>query len=634
MQDAFDDPRLDGVSPDVPDSRIEDHVPTLQTTRAEVDRFFELSLDLLCVAGTDGYFKVINPSFERVLGHSAKDLLATPFLEFVHPDDRQATLKELEGLRQGTATIAFENRYRCSDGTYRWLEWNAMPMAEEGLLYAVARDVTAHKELDLKLRAIVESAPIAMILIDPENRIALANRFTETLFGYDPGELEGQPVARLVPERLRDQYLQLSQSLPANPQRLQIGSRGNLYGLRKDGAEFAVELVTSVVELGRTFLLAAVTDMTERKKAMARVRTIFESSPDGILLLGPDGKIALTNEAAPRIFGYEPSELVGQRVEMLIPERLRTKHREHRHSFTRENRERPMGDAPNELFGLHRDGREVPVDIALRPIEMEEGRCVITTIRDLTERKRVEREFFVARQIQQALLPERMPSLPGFEMAADLRSAQATCGDFLGFTPTRDGSLVLTVGDVSGHGFGPAILTACAMSYLRAFSRTEPELPVILTRTNKMLCAETRMEDFATALLVRVIPEKRVLEYASAAHPYGYVFGRNGELTAQLESTGLPLGMFDDAVYREGASMTLEPGETLVLVTDGIYEAMAPDERQFGVDGIAEAVRPVLGRSAGEISEAIYDAVAAFSRTTSRADDMTVLVIKATSEGE
>jgi PAS domain S-box-containing protein len=610
-------------------TKIDSHKTALQRTREEVDRFFQLSLDLLCVAGTDGYFKVINPSFERVLGYSAKELLATPFVEFVHADDRKATLDELEKLKQGHPTIAFENRYRCKDGTYRWLEWNAMPMAEEGALYSVARDVTAHKELDLKLKAVVESAPIAMILIDPENRIALANRFTATLFGYEPGELEGQPVTRLIPERFREGYLELSRSLPTNPQRVQIGARGNLAGLRRDGLEFPVEVVAGVVELGRTFLLAAVTDMTERTKAMARVCTIFESSPDGILLVGPDGKIALTNTAAPRMFGYESSELAGQAVEMLLPERLRAIHSKHRQSFAREKRERFMGESPYELFGVHKDGHEIPVDIALKPIEMDEGRHVITTIRDLTERRRLEREFLVARQIQRALLPARMPSIPGFEVAADLRSAEATCGDFLKFTPLDDGSLALAVGDVTGHGFGPAILTACVMSYLRAFSRNESELPAVLSSTNKLLCVETRMEDFATALLVRLVPEKRILEYASAGHPYGYVFGRN-EKTIQLDSTGPPLGMFDHAAYKQGPSVKLAPGDTLVLVTDGIYEAMSRDERQFGFEGILEAVRPALDRSAAEITEAIYGAVAEFSQTTSRADDMTVLVIKTT----
>lgn len=114
-------------------------------------RFFSLSLDLLCVAGVDGYFKLLNPSFERTLGFSIQQLLAEPFINFVHPDDRTATLAETEKLSQGYQTIGFENRYRCKDGSYRWLLWSATSYAESGMLYAIARDITSQKQIEKRL---------------------------------------------------------------------------------------------------------------------------------------------------------------------------------------------------------------------------------------------------------------------------------------------------------------------------------------------------------------------------------------------------------------------------------------------------------------------------------------------------
>jgi diguanylate cyclase (GGDEF)-like protein/PAS domain S-box-containing protein len=116
-----------------------------------LEKFFDLSLDLLCIAGLDGYFKRINPAFERLLGYSVEQLLAQPFLALVHPDDREATLKEMERLSTGTPTLEFENRYRCEDGTYRHLRWTAFPEADRGLLYAVAHDITGRKELEQRL---------------------------------------------------------------------------------------------------------------------------------------------------------------------------------------------------------------------------------------------------------------------------------------------------------------------------------------------------------------------------------------------------------------------------------------------------------------------------------------------------
>jgi PAS domain S-box-containing protein len=110
---------------------------------SERERFFSLSLDLLAIAGLDGYFKRVNPAFTEILGHSGRVMLSRPFLDFVHPDDRAATLAEVDRLKQGLPTIHFENRYAKADGSWRWIAWKAQPFPEEGLLYATGRDVTA-----------------------------------------------------------------------------------------------------------------------------------------------------------------------------------------------------------------------------------------------------------------------------------------------------------------------------------------------------------------------------------------------------------------------------------------------------------------------------------------------------------
>lgn len=116
------------------------------------DRLFNISVDLLCVASTDGYFLELNPAFERVLGHTLEELKRKPFIEFVHPDDRPSTLAEVQKLKTGAVTLHFENRYRCKDGSYKWLQWATMPDAESGLLFAAARDVTDLKEKEQQLR--------------------------------------------------------------------------------------------------------------------------------------------------------------------------------------------------------------------------------------------------------------------------------------------------------------------------------------------------------------------------------------------------------------------------------------------------------------------------------------------------
>ena len=123
-----------------------------QRAEQDLERFFNLSVDLLCIAGTDGYFKRINPAFETTLGYPLETLLSESFLDFVHPDDQQATLAEVSSLATGKPTLSFENRYRCQDGTYRWLNWAAFPVTKTGLFYAVARDTTLRKATEQNLQ--------------------------------------------------------------------------------------------------------------------------------------------------------------------------------------------------------------------------------------------------------------------------------------------------------------------------------------------------------------------------------------------------------------------------------------------------------------------------------------------------
>jgi PAS domain S-box-containing protein len=111
----------------------------------ERERIFTLSRDMLCIAGFDGYFKKLNPAWERTLGYTEADLLAQPYIEFIHPDDRQSTLAESKNVHSGSEVIAVENRYRCKDGSYRWFMWNAIAVVEDQLIYATARDITERK---------------------------------------------------------------------------------------------------------------------------------------------------------------------------------------------------------------------------------------------------------------------------------------------------------------------------------------------------------------------------------------------------------------------------------------------------------------------------------------------------------
>lgn len=109
------------------------------------DEFFDVAIDMLCLLGFDGYFRRLNPAWEKTLGYTREELMSRPFIEFVHPDDRERTLRQNAEVRAGGKALSFENRYVCKDGSYRWLRWNAAPDAAHQGIYSVARDVTESK---------------------------------------------------------------------------------------------------------------------------------------------------------------------------------------------------------------------------------------------------------------------------------------------------------------------------------------------------------------------------------------------------------------------------------------------------------------------------------------------------------
>jgi PAS domain S-box-containing protein len=134
----------------------------MRQTREMEDRFFTESIDMLCFLDFSGYFKRLNPAWERALGFSREELMSRPFIEFVHPDDRERTLKQNAAVRGGGKALAFENRYLCKDGSYRWFHWNAAPDASKSVIYSVARDVTARKQAEEEREKLVQELQAAL----------------------------------------------------------------------------------------------------------------------------------------------------------------------------------------------------------------------------------------------------------------------------------------------------------------------------------------------------------------------------------------------------------------------------------------------------------------------------------------
>src|SRR5262245_644335 len=251
------------------------------------------------------------------------------------------------------------------------------------------------------------------------------------------------------------------------------------------------------------------------------------------------------------------------------------------------------------------------------------------------ERKRVEEElrqtaeqFRVAREIQQHLFPKAPPHFGPFDIAGASYPAEATGGDYFDFLHLADGSLGVVVADVTGHGLGPALLMAETRAYLRILARNRQDAGEILTRANRMLVEDVGVERFVTLLLARLNSRSRLLTYASAGHPSGYVLDVSGDIKAVLKRTGVPLGVLPNVQYAEAPSVPLSAGDRVLLLTDGLEEALSPENHLFGIQRVLGVVRDRADRTALQTVEALYGAVRDFSQNAPQLDDLTLVVIK------
>lgn len=321
---------------------------TEQTGEHELRYFFDASLDNLCIAGFDGYFKRLNPSWEKTLGFTLQELMSVPYLSLVHPEDEDTTRQEAGKLSEGTECIWFENRYRCKDGSYKRLQWKANVVPERNVIYAAARDITLQHEVECRLRetsrmqrAIIDSANLIIISTRPDGIIQTFNAGALRELGYesddvidkvtpalihDPGEV-GRRAAELSAE-LGHEVTADFEAFVAKARFGQADENEWTY-IRRDGTRFPVMLSVTALrdEQGQiTGFLGVGRNITERKLAEAaklaaeeRMQTILDNSPAVAFMKDLDGRYIVINRRFEQLFHISRRDITGKKDDEVFP---------------------------------------------------------------------------------------------------------------------------------------------------------------------------------------------------------------------------------------------------------------------------------------------------------------------------
>jgi sigma-B regulation protein RsbU (phosphoserine phosphatase) len=237
-------------------------------------------------------------------------------------------------------------------------------------------------------------------------------------------------------------------------------------------------------------------------------------------------------------------------------------------------------------------------------------------------------ELRIAREVQQQLFPATAPALPGCDLAGASCPAEETGGDYYDFIAGRDGEFFFVIGDVTGHGLGPALLMADVRAYLRALVLSNRSLGEIMAQARHLLVEDLGPDRFITILFAKFCPGSRTFSYINAGHPAGYLIAADGQVRAELGAGAAALGIDGERDHLVPVEVSLSEGDLILVLTDGILEATSPSGEEFGETRVLDVVRRERGKPSAEIIRILFDEVRRFKGSDKVQDDITAVILK------
>ena len=379
---------------------------------------------------------------------------------------------------------------------------------------------------------------------------------------------------------------------------------------------------------GGVVVIRDITAWKRSSEELRRLSSAVEQTADTVVITNRDGVIEYVNPAFEATTGYSREEVIGQTPRILRSGKTSPQQYEELWSTILAGR-----TFRAQIVNRKKNGDLYHAEQTITPIRAADGSIIhfVSVAKDMTDRFRrqaQEIEMGYASRIQQRLYPASAPRVPGYDIAGAVFPATATCGDYFDYMALADGGLGLVIGDVCGHGLGPALIMATTRSYLRMLSTSRSSPGQVFETINDALYTDLDPHDYVAMVLVRLDVGSRRFSYANAGHVSGYHLDPSGAVKTVLSSTGVPLGMFPGQTYGSSDGLGLEPGELVVLFTDGIPEAENPAGDLFGVENALEVIRASRHESAEEIVQGLCRAARGFVDGAPQQDDITVVVCK------